>query len=316
MPGTMLIGYDVEWQEEGTVTGDFLATARALHNRLDVPATLFIVGRTLERNAPHFEPLVDDPLFDLQQHTYSHQLMKTLYIEDGKSVRLVRGVSAAETQEEVRKTNELLRRYLGVECIGVTGPWCYYRGLRNSPEILQGLHDEGIRFTRMDGRNAQDWHPVDMDVQPYWYDETGFPDVLETVIHGWHDCVIRQEVLGWEDLDGYVESLKPYIDRAAAEDKVFSLCQHDWSSIREDPDMTATEAVIRYALDQGVQFMHYLDYYEMCKAKRLPTVECRSVGQFKRSIAIAAAPCGCVPGTHGDWSCLPGDASVFICVYP
>ena len=105
------------------------------------------------------------------------------------------------------------------------------------------------------------------------------------VIHGWHDCVIRQEVLGWDDLDGYVESVKPYIDRAAAEDKVFSLCQHDWSSIREDPDMTATEAVIRYALEQGIQFMHYLDYYEMCKAEaaaKQSKPQCRTGSTFNR----------------------------------
>ena len=109
---------------------------------------------------------------------------------------------------------------------------------------------------------------MSMDLQPYWYANSGFPDILETVIHGWHDCVIRDEVLGWQDLDGYVDSVKPYIDRTASEDKVFSLCQHDWSSIREDPEMTATEALIRYAQAQGVGFMHYREYYESCKRER------------------------------------------------
>jgi peptidoglycan/xylan/chitin deacetylase (PgdA/CDA1 family) len=266
--GTFLIGYDVEWRGDGEVTPSFLEQARSLHNRLGVPATLFIVGQTLERWIPQFQAIAQDPLFDLQQHTYSHQLLKTVHIEDGKSIRVVRGVSPEETRQEVRKTSELLRTSLGVDCLGLTGPWCYYRGLRDRPDILEVLWEEGIRFTRTDGRNEHDWHPVAIDLQPYWYDALGFPDVLEIPIHGWHDCVIRDEVLGWDDLDGYVDSVRPYIDRAAAEDKVFSLCQHDWSSCRGDPEMRATEAILRYAQDAGLRCMTYRAYYDACKDER------------------------------------------------
>jgi peptidoglycan/xylan/chitin deacetylase (PgdA/CDA1 family) len=266
--GTLLIGYDVEWRGEEDVTPRFLEQARLLHNRLGVPATLFVVGQTLERWVPQIQDIAGDPIFDIQQHTYSHQLLKTVYIEDGRSVRVVRGVTLEETREEVRKTSALLAEYLGVQCTGLTGPWCYYRGLRDRPDILRVLWEEGIRFTRTDGRNERDWHPVSIDLQPYWYDALGFPDVLEIPIHGWHDCVIRDEVLGWENVDGYVESVRPYIERAAAEDRVFSLCQHDWSSIRGDPQMRATETVIRYAQEQGLRFMSYRSYYEACKERR------------------------------------------------
>jgi len=267
MKGIMLIGYDVEARAAADVTPRFLEQARVLHNRLGVPATLFIVGQTLEQWASEFQAIAADPLFDLQQHTYSHQLLKTVHIDDGKSIRVVRGVSLQETRHEVRKASQLLRKHLDVECIGLTGPWCYYRGLRDRPDILEVLWQEGIRFTRTDGRNEHDWHPVSMDLQPYWYQALGFPEMLEIPIHGWHDCVIRAEVLGWEDLEGYVESVKPYIDRAANEDKVFSLCQHDWSSIREDPEMRATEAFIRYAQGQGVRILTYRDYYDECRQR-------------------------------------------------
>ena len=266
--GAMLIGYDVEWRAEGDVTPRFLEQARSLHDHLGAPATLFVVGQTLERWVPRFQAIAADPLFDIQQHTYSHQLLKTVYIEDGRSVRVMRGVSVEETRAEVRTTSALLAEHLGVQCIGLTGPWCYYRGLRDRPDILKVLWEEGIRFTRTDGRNEHDWHPVSMDLQPYWYDALGFPDVLEIPIHGWHDCVIRDEVLGWENVDGYVDSVRPYIDRAAAEDSVFSLCQHDWSSIRADPQMQGTEALIRYAQNQGLRIMSYRAYYEECKARR------------------------------------------------
>jgi len=269
MAGTMLIGYDVEWQSnEGDITEDFLATARSLHQRLNVPTTFFIVGTTLERCVADFQPFKGDPLFDLQQHTYSHQLLKTVYIDDGKSIRIKRGVSPDETRMEVRKTTALLKELLDSDCIGLTGPWSYYRGLRDRPDLLEILQEEGIRFMRMDGRNEKDWHPVEMDLQPYWYDDLGFPELFEVPIHGWHDCVIRGEVFGWDDLDQWVDSLKPYIDRAATDDSVFSLCQHDWSSTRADPTMSATEAIIRYAQEKGLRFISYLDYYQECKAKR------------------------------------------------
>jgi peptidoglycan/xylan/chitin deacetylase (PgdA/CDA1 family) len=268
MMGTMLIGYDVEWSGDGDVTPRFLDRARSLHNRLGVPATLFVVGRTLERWLPQFRAIAEDPLFDIQQHTYSHQLLKTVYIDDGRSIRVVRGVSPEETRQEVRKTSALLAEHVGVSCIGLTGPWCYYRGLRDRPDVLEVLWEEGIRFTRTDGRNERDWQPVSLDLQPYWYDALGFPDVFEIPIHGWHDCVIRAEVLGWEDLDGYVASVRPYIARAAADDRVFSLCQHDWSSIRADPEMRATEALMRYAQEQGLRVVSYRAYYEETKAHR------------------------------------------------
>ena len=280
MKGIMLIGYDVEAGKIEGVTPRFLEQIRALHNRLGVPATLFTVGQTLEQWVPEFQAIAVDPLFDLQQHTYSHQLLKTVYIDDGKSIRVVCGVGLEETRQEVRKTSELLRQHLDIECIGLTGPWCYYRGLRDRPDILEVLWDEGIRFTRTDGRNEHDWHPVSIDLQPYWYEALGFAEMLEIPIHGWHDCVIRAEVLGWEDLEGYVESVKPYIDRAAAEDKVFSLCQHDWSSIREDPKMHATETLIRYAQIHGVRFMTYRAYYEEQKQARVTSVPVNSHTTF------------------------------------
>ena len=59
--GTMLIGYDVEWLGEGDVTPRFLEQARSLHNRLGVPATLFVVGQTLERWVPQFQVIAGDP---------------------------------------------------------------------------------------------------------------------------------------------------------------------------------------------------------------------------------------------------------------
>jgi hypothetical protein len=45
--------------------------------------------------------------------------------------------------------------------------------------------------------------------------------------------------------------VRPYIERSGEDGKVFSLCLHDWSSIRDDPQMRATEALIEYSQSQG-----------------------------------------------------------------
>jgi peptidoglycan/xylan/chitin deacetylase (PgdA/CDA1 family) len=261
MPGIMLVGYDVEEPDPAT-TQHFLTQACRLHDDLGFPATLFVVGRTLQHSVPAFREIAQDPLFNLQQHTYSHKLLKTVCIDDGKSVRIVRGETLETIRDEVRRTNTLLAELLGITCTGITGPWCYYRGLRDRPDILEVLWEEGIRFTRTDGRNAQDWHPVALDLQPYWYEAQGFPKMLEVPIHGWHDCVLRDAVLGWDDLDGYVADVRGYLDRAAADDRVYSLCSHDWSSIRADPDLSATRRILEAGLALGLKPMTYAAYYE------------------------------------------------------
>lgn len=75
--GTFLIGYDVE-SGDPAVTGAFLRREPAIHEATGVPATFFLCGLTIERNLEALRPLADHPLFDFQQHTYSHVLLKSI----------------------------------------------------------------------------------------------------------------------------------------------------------------------------------------------------------------------------------------------
>ena len=136
----------------------------------------------------------------------------------------------------------------GADCRGLTGPYCYYRGLVDRPHILEILWEEGIRFTRTWGRNEKDWQPVELDVQPFWYAPQGFPAMLEVPIHGWQDISLRKTV-GWSNYQGFLDGTFPYMDTAAQDGLVFSFCTHDHSSTREDPRMVITESVLRHATD-------------------------------------------------------------------
>ncbi len=255
---TFLIGYDVE-HTDPAVTRHFLATARRLHEDLEAPCSLFVVGRTLRHSPDAFRALLGHPLFDLQQHTETHLLLKTVYQENAAGVQVFRGGSPEEVRADVAAAQATFAEFLGFRPLGLTGPYCYYRGLCDRPDLVQIVYDEGIRFLRTWGRDQHDWQPVPF-FAPFPLTALGFPDVWEYGVHGWQDVILRA-ALGWENLDAYVAHVYDDIDRAVAADAVFSYCQHDWSSIRADPEMTLTRRILRYAQDRGMRIVAYAAHY-------------------------------------------------------
>lgn len=256
---TLLIGYDVESQDPG-ITGRFLKKAGKVHRALKVPCTMFLVGRTLEKNINNCQDLAKNELFDFQQHTYSHILLKTVVMETQDKIKVVKGSSLSQIEEEIKKANELVKKYLNVECIGLRGPWGYYRGLSDRPDILEILHNSGTRFTSTYGRNEKDFQPVDFEVQPFWYSPQGFDDMLEVPVQGWQDIYLRDKY-GWANLDAYLKHIKEELDYIFDHNLVWGYCQHDWSSIRNDPDMSVTRQIIEYALRKEIKVMSYGEYY-------------------------------------------------------
>lgn len=258
--GTFLIGYDVE-SGNPDVTRPFLRRAQQIHEATGVPATFFLCGRTVERNVEALRPLAAHPLFDFQQHTYNHVLLKSVCIEDPQEgTRFFRAGTLEQIRDEVRRTTVLLREACGVDCAGLTGPYAYYRGLTDRPDILEILWEEGIRFTRTWGRNEHDWQPVPLEVQPFYYELQGLPGMLEVPIHGWQDISLRKTV-GWANHQAFLDGVYPYMERAAEEGLVFSYCTHDHSSTRDDPEMHITESVLRRARDLGMAAQTYAAYY-------------------------------------------------------
>lgn len=255
---TFLIGYDVEHRDP-SVTRQFLTAARRVHEDLNVPCTLFVVGRTLRHSADAFAALADHPLFDLQQHTETHLLLKTVYQENERGIQVFPGGSPDEVRADVGAAQRTFETILGFRPIGLTGPYNYYRGLCDRPDLVRIVYDEGIRFLRTWGRNERDWQPTPF-FRPFSLAPLGFPDVWEFGIHGWQDCILRQE-LGWANHAAYFARLRADIDEVVAADGVFSYCQHDWSSIREDPELTLTRQILSYAIACGMRIVAYATYY-------------------------------------------------------
>ena len=179
---TLLIGYDTESAAVGEGLARFIGpdvpqyraaldpdtTRRGvgllarLHEELDAPCTFFVCGRTLLHALDAIEPLAGSPLFDIQQHTYSHVVFRDVrYRAEGAEPEAVLPETPhVALREELRITSELIRKYLGRECIGLRTPFGYYRGLRDRPDLLEIVRDTGHRFVTSWGRNEQNGNPT------------------------------------------------------------------------------------------------------------------------------------------------------------
>jgi len=258
---TLLIGYDVE-SRDPEIAAVFLKKAKEIHCAFKVACTMFLVGKTLENNINGCQDLAKDRLFNFEQHTYSHILLKTVAMETQGKVKVIKGGSLCQIEEEVKKANELLKKYLNIECIGLRGPWGYYRGLSDRPDILEILHSLEIRFTSTYARNEKDFQPIDFKLQPFWYSPQGFGNILEIPVQGWQDVYMRSKY-GWANLDAYLKHIKKDLDYIFEHNLVWGYTQHDWSSIRNDSDMNMTRQIIEYALKKGIKIISYKQYYKI-----------------------------------------------------
>ncbi len=261
-----LIGYDVE---SNTMTPDFLKMALPLHRELDCPTTFFIKGQTLVRFQKEIIPLHIEPLFDLQQHTFTHVIFKALtcYERDGEAGKVCQAenVPLDVVEGEVGETSDLFEEMGLKRPTGLTTPFAFYRGLLDNPEITDILWRCGIHFVRSWGRNERGYNPLSTDVQPFWYSKNGHnAPILECCLHFWQDCILL-DAIGYENQKKFVEIMTKELERCARTKKVFSWCRHDWASIQNDPKMESTHAVLKKARDLGFRFMHYRDFYELAK---------------------------------------------------
>jgi peptidoglycan/xylan/chitin deacetylase (PgdA/CDA1 family) len=272
MAGTIICGYDVETASQSSV--GFLTGAQALHARLGVPWTIYLTGKTVESVGEGIRPFREDPLLSIGQHTYSHMLLKSVYMTpgDGKPVHgegltfFNRGGEPDQIREQVATTQELIRERVGIECRGLTGPWGYYRGLVDRPDLLEILQENGIRWIRTDARDARDCQPTPFEAQPHFYADQGFPEILELGIQGYQDDFYWERFDDRRHGDRYEDYLLATLEEVARRDWVWNVCSHDHGThSAEDFERTKGKwigAFLERAQSLGIRFASPEQLYE------------------------------------------------------
>ena len=240
-----------------------------VHRRHGMPATFFIVGRLLEESPEEFRSLLDDPLFEVASHSYSHKLLRD---------HPVCGPAASmpEIREEILRGKETVERVFPGPCLGLRPGCGFSDGLKGAPELLSIIAEAGFRYVSSQLWGADYSLPAPLN-EPFTYSGDGFPALRELPAHGWHENLLKgnNRVFGMGAMravlfpcpfpgavpPGFVttpeEELRHnnrfFIDLAASGGSSYvSLIWHPWSLALFDPPMRMLEETFRYVREKGL----------------------------------------------------------------
>jgi len=246
-----------------------------VHKRFDMPATFFMLGRTLDANPLEYRRLLDDPLFEVATHTYTHRMLRD---NDfcGPSV------SQQQRREEIFKGKEAVERIFERPCIGLRPGCGFDNALRGEPEVLALLREAGIHYV-----SSLLWGPdyslPALLTEPFNYEKEGFPDIWELPGHGWHENLLKdhnrwgpRRLTLWPP--PFPEAVPEAFCKTAADEfevnKVFlnearqtgrsfvSLIWHPWSLGKFDPEMKMLELTFAHVRRTGLKPCTYAQLYE------------------------------------------------------
>ena len=238
-----------------------------VHRRFQMPATFFIVGKILEASADEYRGLLDDPLFEIASHTYSHRLLRDHPLGGP-------GTSPAETREQILRSKEVIERiFPDRRCVGLRTPYGFPDGLLGAPGILQILEEAGYEYVSSSLWGPKFSLPAPL-TQSFTYAQDGFPALREFPAHGWHEnvlkgCLSRPNLLLLFPLQfpeatpsDFIKTPeeevrfnnKPFIDRALREKLCYvSLIWHPWSLLKFDSTMKMLEQTFQYVAETGLR---------------------------------------------------------------
>jgi peptidoglycan/xylan/chitin deacetylase (PgdA/CDA1 family) len=243
-----------------------------VHRRHEMPATFFITGKALEASGHEYRALLDDPLFEIASHTYSHKSLRD-HPFCGPAV------PPAEIAEELSEGKRWVEQVFERPCLGVRPACGFEKGLCGAPEVLQAAAGSGLRYLSSKLWGTDYSLPAPLS-QPFRYSEDGFPDLWELPAHGWQENLLKdnnrwgpRRLSLWppempEAIPrGFLQTPEEefavnrvFLDRAAEESLTFvSLIWHPWSLAEFDPDMEMLELTFRHVRALGLETGTYAD---------------------------------------------------------
>ncbi|MEN6337042.1 MAG: polysaccharide deacetylase family protein, partial [Phycisphaerales bacterium] len=169
-----------------TESPNCLAACRKIvevHKRLEMPATFFLVGRTLEANAAEYKALLSDPLFEVASHTWSHKLLRD-------NAMCGRAVSPEEKREEIFKGKALIEQVFERPCVGLRPAVGFDNALRGAADVLTLAHEAGYQYVSSFLWGPDCSMPALIEA-PFHYGSDGFAGLWELPGHGWHENLLK-----------------------------------------------------------------------------------------------------------------------------
>jgi peptidoglycan/xylan/chitin deacetylase (PgdA/CDA1 family) len=244
----------------------------AMHRKHDMPATFFVVGRVLEETPDRYRRLLDDPLFEIASHTWSHRMLRD-------NPFCGPAIEPDAIREEIFRGKEAIEKHFpDRRCRGLRPGCSFVDGLSGAPEVLAWVAEAGYEYVSSMAWGPDYTLPAPLN-QAFTYADDGFLQLSEYPCHGWHDNVLKtmskpgywkepRRLLGFPPL--YPEAIPPgplggpedefrynnkvFIDHAVTDGLDFvSLIWHPWSLALFDPDMQMLDMTFNYVREQGLK---------------------------------------------------------------
>ncbi len=237
-----------------------------VHHRRQMPATFFLVGRTLQADAGEYRRLLDDPLFEVASHTWSHGMLRD-HPFCGPAL------PPAQVAEEIARGVSAVEDVFQRPCLGLRPGCSFVDGLRGAPEVLRQVRQAKLRYLSSQAWGPDYTLPAPLN-QPFRYAEEGFPELWELPAHGWHENLLKdynrwgpRRLTLWPPLmpqaiparflktpEEEYEVYRVFLDAAAERALTFvSLVWHPWSLVRFDPEMRMLEQVFDRVAELGLE---------------------------------------------------------------
>jgi hypothetical protein len=246
-----------------------------IHKRFEMPATFFMLGKTLDANPSEYRKLLDDPLFEIATHTYTHQMLRDNDFCGS-------AVSLDERRKEIFKGKEAIERVFERPCIGLRPGCGFDNALKGEPQVLELLREAGIQYV-----SSLLWGP-DYSLpallqEPFHYEAEGFSEIWELPGHGWHENLLKdhnqwgpRRLTLWPSPfpqalpDSFCKTPKDefevnkvFLNRALETNKSFvSLIWHPWSLSKFDSDMKMLELTFTHVQRMGLRPCTYAQLYK------------------------------------------------------
>ena len=263
------MGYDVERYmspEDRMASLQGVKKIIALHRKYNVPFTFFMLGKLLEYDdyvaELKKELALAGNLADIQQHTYSHPLIK-------KNERYMREknrkpISLSEIDTEIKKANQIIERKLGVKVFGLKTPIGFYKGLQGEPAVLDILKKNGIRFVSSDLVGKGDHPPALLEeegkIRESYVHENG---LIEVPTHGWHDThILLKNISPYKDVTEACAYYREELVKAHGKGMMYAPNLHPfmYSDNSQDYEASIVKTFLSFAKENNMPVMSYAGY--------------------------------------------------------